>query len=182
MWIEAQSRLEEGRKALTAGDHAQAERLLQQAAIRLETLPYADPRREPELRSVDTLITEARSRRTAEEQTQAAQRNRDALDEQQRLRDMSLKIERDRIDAMLDRAQRARERRDYDEAILLTEQILKINRAEDRATSLLAKCRRERHAYLRQVTADRWDEEHRLLTEGIRSASARSTEEARRTA
>ncbi len=170
LWIEAQSRLEEGRKALTAGDHAQAERLLQQAAIRLETLPYADPRREPELRSVETLLNEARSRRTAQEQTQAAQRNRDALDEQQRLRDMSLKIERDRIDAMLARAQRARERRDYDEAILLTEQILKINRAEDRATSLLAKCRRERHAYLRQVTADRWDEEHRLLTEGIRSA------------
>ena len=53
---------------------------------------------------------------------------------------------------------------------LLCGQILKINRAEERAANLLAKCRRERHAYLRQVTADRWDEEHKLLTEQIRSA------------
>ena len=170
LWVEAQARLDEGRKALVAKDYAQAERLLQQANIRLETLPFADPRREAELRSVATLLEEARTRRTSSEQELATRRNREALDEQQRLRDMSLKIERDRIDAMLARAQRARDRRDYDEAILLTEQILKINRAEDRATSLLAKCRRERHAYLRQITADRWDEEHRLLTESIRSA------------
>ena len=170
LWVEAQTKLEDGKKALVAKDYVQAERLLQQASIRLETLPFADPRREPELRAVDKLLAEAKDRRADQERELAASRTRAALDEQQRLRDMSLKIERDRIDAMLARAQRARERRDYDEAILLTEQILKINRAEDRATSLLAKCRRERHAYLRQVTADRWDEEHRLLAENIRSA------------
>ena len=167
---EALARLDDGSKAMEAGDYADAERLLQQAAVRLETLPFADAAREPEMRRAATLLTENRARREKAEREQSSRRNQSALDEQQQLRDLSLKIERDRIDAMLKRAQRARERRDYDEAVLLCEQVLKINRAEDRAASLLAKCRRERHAYLRQVTADRWDEEHKLLTEQIRSA------------
>ncbi len=167
---EALARLDDGTKAMEAGDYAEAERLLQQAAVRLETLPFADAAREPEMRRVVTLLTENRTRREQAEREQASRRNQLALDEQQQLRDLSLKIERDRIDAMLKRAQRARERRDYDEAVLLCGQILKINRAEERAANLLAKCRRERHAYLRQVTADRWDEEHKLLTEQIRSA------------
>ena len=34
----------------------------------------------------------------------------------------------------------------------------------------LVTARRERHGYLRQITADRWDEEHKLLSEQIRSA------------
>ena len=167
---EALARLDDGSKAMEAGDYADAERLLQQAAVRLETLPFADAAREPEMRRAATLLTENRARREKAEREQSSRRNQSALEEQQQLRDLSLKIERDRIDAMLKRAQRARERRDYDEAVLLCEQVLKINRAEDRAASLLAKCRRERHAYLRQVTADRWDEEHKLLTEQIRSA------------
>jgi general secretion pathway protein D len=167
---EAISRLEDGVKAMEAGDYNEAERLFQQAAVRLETLPYADPAREPEMRRAATLLVENRARRDKQERQEGTRRNQDALDQQQQLRDLSLKIERDRIDAMLKRAERARERRDYDEAILLCEKILKLNRAEDRAGSLLAKCRRERHAYMRQVTADRWDEEHKLLNEQIRSA------------
>ena len=167
---EALARMDDGVKAMESGDYVEAERLFQQAAVRLETLPFADPAREPELRRAGTLLQENRGRRERAERDGAAKRNQDALDEQQQLRDMSLQIERDRIDAMLKRAQRARERRDYDEAILLCQQVLKINRAEDRASSLLVKCQRERHAYLRSVTADRWDEEHKLLTEQIRSA------------
>ena len=167
---EALARMDDGVKAMESGDYIEAERLFQQASVRLETLPFADPAREPELRRAGTLLQENRGRRERAERDGAAKRNQDALDQQQQLRDMSLQIERDRIDAMLKRAQRARERRDYDESILLCQQVLKINRAEDRASSLLVKCQRERHAYLRSVTADRWDEEHKLLTEQIRSA------------
>ena len=167
---EAVARLDDGSKAMELGDYTEAERLFQQASVRLETLPFADPAREPEMRRVETLLKENRVRRERQERESATKRSQTALDQKQQLRDLSLQIERDRIDAMLKRAQRARDRRDYDEAILLCDQVLKINRAEDRAASLLAKCRRERHSYLRQVTADRWDEEHKLLTEQIRTA------------
>ena len=167
---EAVARLDDGSKAMESGDYTEAERLFQQASVRLETLPFADPAREPEMRRVETLMKENRVRREKQEREAATKRSQTALDQKQQLRDLSLQIERDRIDAMLKRAQRARDRRDFDEAILLCDQVLKINRAEDRAASLLAKCRRERHSYLRQVTADRWDEEHKLLTEQIRSA------------
>ena len=71
---------------------------------------------------------------------------------------------------MLSRALKARDRRDYDECILLCEQIMNVNRADPRAHELLVAARRERHVYLRQITADKWDEEHRLLSESIRSA------------
>ncbi len=165
---EAIARLDDGAKAMEAGDYTEAERLFQQASVRLETLPFADPAREPEMRRAETLLKENRTRSAKSERESASKRSQTALDKQQQLRDLSLQIERDRIDAMLKRAQRARERRDFDETILLCDQVLKINRAEDRAASLLAKARRERHAYLRQVTADRWDEEHKLLTEQIR--------------
>ena len=167
---EAVARLDDGSKAMESGDYTEAERLFQQASVRLETLPFADPAREPEMRRVETLLKENRVRREKQERESATKRSQTALDQKQQLRDLSLQIERDRIDAMLKRAQRARDRRDFDEAILLCDQVLKINRAEDRAASLLAKSRRERHSYLRQVTADRWDEEHKLLTEQIRSA------------
>ncbi|MBA2479073.1 MAG: hypothetical protein H0V44_00290 [Planctomycetes bacterium] len=170
LWAEAQAKADEGTRFMEAGQYDEAERSFQMASIRLETLPFADDRKEPELRRVQALKNEARVRREQLEQTDAATRNQAALDRQRELRDMSLRIERDRIDAMLSRAERARQRRDYDEAILLCEQILKINRAEDRASSLLVKCRRERHVYLRQMTADRWDEEHKLLSEQIRTA------------
>ena len=38
---EALARLDDGSKAMEAGDYAEAERLFQQAAVRLETLPFA---------------------------------------------------------------------------------------------------------------------------------------------
>jgi general secretion pathway protein D len=168
--VEASAKKEEGRKAMEAGDFAEAERLFSLAETRLVSLPFAEPSREAELREVEQLMTVARERREQQELKDAASRNDKARERQQELRDTGLKIERDRIDAMLKRAQKARERRDYDDAILLCEQILKINRAEDRAHSLLIKCRRERHVYMRQITADRWDEEHKLLSESIRTA------------
>jgi type II secretory pathway component GspD/PulD (secretin) len=168
--VEAATKRDDGKQALEAGDFAEAERQFSQALTRLESLPFASPEREAEQREVEKLIAIARERRQQQELKDAAARNNQALDRQRELRDIGLQIERDRIEAMLKRAQKARERRDYDDSILLCEQILKINRAEDRAHSLLIKCRRERHVYLRQITADRWDEEHKLLSESIRSA------------
>jgi type II secretory pathway component GspD/PulD (secretin) len=168
--VEATAKKEDGKKALEAGDFAEAEYNFSLALTRLESLPFADPSREAEEREVEQLIAIARERREGQELKDAASRNDQALDRQRELRDVGLQIERDRIDAMLKRAQKARERRDYDDAILLCQQILKINRAEDRAHGLLIKCRRERHVYLRQITADRWDEEHKLLSESIRTA------------
>ena len=170
LWAEAQERLEHGRKALEGGDFHNAEQSFQLAHIRLDSLPYADERKEPEQRRVEALIAETRQRRARAELQEAAQRNQTAEERQRDLRDASLKIERDRIDAMYGRALKARDRRDYDDAILLCEQILKVNRAEERAHDLLTKCRRERHVYLRQITADRWDEEHKLMSEQIRTA------------
>jgi len=170
LWAEAQERLEAGRIALEGGDFHEAERSFQLAHIRLESMPYADERKEPEQRRVEALIAETRQRRARAELQEAAQRNQTAEERQRDLRDASIKIERDRIDAMYGRARKARDRRDYDDAILLCEQILKVNRAEDRAHDLLVRCRRERHVYLRQVTADRWDEEHKLVSEQIRTA------------
>jgi type II secretory pathway component GspD/PulD (secretin) len=168
--VEATAKKDDGKRALEAGDYAEAERNLSLALTRLESLPYADPSHEAEQREVEKLMSIARQRRQEQELKDAAARNNQALDRQKALRDIGLQIERDQIDAMLKRAQKARERRDYDDAILLCEQVLKINRAEDRAHSLLIKCRRERHVYMRQITADRWDEEHKLLSESIRSS------------
>jgi tetratricopeptide (TPR) repeat protein len=168
--VEASAKKDEGSKALEAGDYAEAERCFSLALTRLESLPYSDPSREVEERSVEKLVGIARERREEQEIKDAASRNDQARDRKQDLRDKGLKMERDRIDAMLKRAQKARERRDYDEAILLCQLILKINRAEERADGLLIKCQRERHIYTRQITADRWDEEHKLLSESIRTA------------
>ncbi len=170
LWAEAQSRIEEGRKHLAGGDFREAERSFQLAHIRLESLPYADERKEAEQRRVEGLLSETRTRKAKQELDEASARNAAAVDRQQQIREASLRLERDRITAMYNRALKARERRDYDEAILLCEQILKINRAEDQAHDLLVRSRRERHVYLRQVTADRWDEEHKLMSEQIRTA------------
>jgi type II secretory pathway component GspD/PulD (secretin) len=170
LWIEAQRHIEAGTKHMESGDYQEASRSFQLALIRLESLPFADERKEPEERRVQALIAESSERRGKQELQEATNRTQSAQDRQREKTEMSLRIERDRIDAMLSRAIKARERRDYDEAILLLEQILKINRAEERAHELLVKCRRERHVYLRQVTADRWDEEHKLLSEQIRAS------------
>jgi len=170
LWVEAEAKIEDGQRAMEAGDYNQASRDFEMASIRLDTLPFSDERKAPEMRRVDALRQLAQTRREQSDLQAASERNRAAESRQEQLRDLSLQIERDRINAMLVRAERARQRRDFDEAILLCDQVLKINRAEFRASSLLAQCRRERHIYLRQMTADRWDEEHKLLSEQIRTA------------
>lgn len=170
LWNEAQSKKEEGIAAMQAGEYNLADRSFQMALVRIESLPFADDRTAAAKRELETLGKEARDRREGKDRDEAANRNRAAQDRSRELREIGLRLERDRIDAMLRRALRARERRDYDESILICEQVLKINRAEERAADLLAKCRRERHVYIRQMTADRWDEEHKLLSESIRSA------------
>lgn len=170
MLNEASAKREEGQAAMLAGDFILADRAFQMAMVRLQSLSVQDDRSSAAVRELEALAAEARSRREAKDRADTAERNKVAQERGRELRDAGLQLERDRIDAMLRRAMRARERRDYDETILICEQVLKINRAEERAADLLAKVRRERHVYVRQMTADRWDEEHRLLSESIRSA------------
>ncbi len=170
LWNESQAKKAEGIAAMQAGDYNLADRTFQMALVRVESLPFSDDRKTSATTELNTLLAEAKTRRESADRDDAASRNRAASDRSRELRDIGLQLERDRIDAMLRRALRARERRDYDESILICEQVLKLNRADDRATELLAKCRRERHVYIRQMTADRWDEEHKLLSESIRTA------------
>ena len=47
--------------------------------------------------------------------------------------------------------------------------MLRKNRTNRIANGLIVTARRERHAYLRQITADLWEEEHQVLWEQIRS-------------
>jgi len=170
LWNEAQAKKADGVAAMQAGDFNLADRSFQMALVRIESLPFKDERLTSATNELNALIAEARTRREAHDRTDAAARNRAAADRSRELRDLGLQLERDRIDAMLRRALRARDRRDFDESILICEQVLKLNRADERASALLAKCRRERHVYIRQMTADRWDEEHKLLSESIRSS------------
>lgn len=170
LWNEAQAKKAEGVAAMQAGDFNLADRSFQMALVRIESLPFNDERRATATRELEVLLADARTRREAHDRQDAAERNRAAADRSKQLRDLGLQLERDRIDAMLRRSLRARERRDFDEAILICEQVLKLNRADSRASELLAKCRRERHVYIRQMTADRWDEEHKLLSESIRAS------------
>jgi type II secretory pathway component GspD/PulD (secretin) len=170
LWAEAQALKEEGIKAMQAGDWNAADRAFQMATIRLDSLPFASEDRSRAQREIQALAEEAQARHQARERDDATVRNRLAAQRSRELRNAGMQLERDRIDAMLRRSLRARERREYDEAILICEQVLKINRAEERAAELLTRCRRERHVYLRQMTADRWDEEHKLLSESIRTS------------
>ena len=50
-------------------------------------------------------------------------------------------------------------------AFSFANRFLKIRPNEGRASALLVTARRERHVYVRQMTADKWDEEHRLLSQ-----------------
>lgn len=170
LWNEAQTKKEAGIKAMQQGDYNLADRSFQMALVRIEGISFRDERRTASTRELETLVAEARTRRETRDTQDAASRNQVAQERQRELRDIGMRLERDRLDAMLRRALRARERRDYDEAILLCEQVLKINRADERGAELLARCRRERHVYIRQMTADRWDEEHQLMSESIRSS------------
>lgn len=168
LWIEVQRKIEEGERHLEKGEYNQAEVAFEMARVRIDSLPYHDERQSAELRRVEKLLAETKQRRAEQELLDHTTAIELANQRQRELREYELKLERDRIDAMLKRALKARERRDYDECILLCEQVLRINRAETRAHDLLVRARRERHVYLRQITADKWDEEHKLLSEHIR--------------
>jgi general secretion pathway protein D len=168
LWIEIQERVEAGIEHMTAGRYNQAYQSLNMAQIRLESLSVSDPNRAREMNRVQQLLQESEGRRLASEREQARQDLAEANARKRQLREMELKIERQRLDAMLGRAQQARLRRDYDECILYCEQVLKINPADPRAHDLLVRARRERHVYIRNLTAVTWEEQHKLLSEEIR--------------
>ena len=168
LWVEVQRAIEAGQSAMASGEYQQAHQSFTMAIVRLESLSYADERREGELRRVQALLSENTERRKVEELEVQRAENQQAQDRKAQLRQHELRLERQRIDAMLARALKSRERRDYDECILYCEQILKINRAESRAHNLLVRARRERHTYLRQITAHAWEEEHAELFQSMR--------------
>ncbi|MFW5828678.1 MAG: hypothetical protein ACOCXA_00310 [Planctomycetota bacterium] len=170
LWVEIQERIEAGMSHLAAQRYNQAHQSFSMALVRLESLSYADERRAEQMARVQQLIQESEERRKAAEQARAAADLAEASQRQQALRAREMRLEQQRIDAMLARAKMARERREYDEAILYCEQILKINPAEERAHDLLVRSRRERHVYVRQMTAVEWDEQHKRLSEEIREA------------
>ena len=170
LWVEVKRKIEIGESHLLKGEYDQAEMAFEMARTRLESLPFADERRELEMRKVEMLLTQTSQRRQEQDLNSRTEANEAAQAQQREMQRRQLQYEQDRIDAMLQRALRAREMRDYDETILLAEQILRINRAESRAEALLVRARRERHQYLRQVTADKWDEEHKLLSQHMRRA------------
>lgn len=168
LWIEIQRAIEDGQKHMAAEEYTEAHQSFTMAKVRLESLPFADTRREEEMRRVQTLLAENAERRKQQELEIQRSENQAAQERKQELRQHELRLEKKRIDSMLARALKARERRDFDECILYCEQILKINRAESRAHNLLVRARRERHVYLRQITAHAWEEEHTTLFENIR--------------
>lgn len=168
LWVEAQQQVETGMAHLAAERFNQAHQAFTMAMVRLESLSYADQRRDGEMRRVRQLIQDSEERRRIAERSRATADLETANARQRELREYELKLERRQIDAMLARAQKARERRDYDEAILYCEQILKMNAADERANDLLVRCRRERHAHVRQMMSVTWDEQHKLLSEEIR--------------
>ena len=165
--IEIEQRIEEGKTHLLREEYAQALKSFNMAKVRLVNLPIADQNREPKLRQVEALIDETQQRSHQADLSDAADANARAQTLQQEKREYNLRLERNRIDAMLARAQKARARRNYDEAILYCDQVLKLNPSEARAHDLKVRARRERHVYLRQITADLWDEEHLRLHEQI---------------
>lgn len=170
LWAEIEQHVERGNRLLEEGSFRQAEQAFDMAATRLDSLPFADPKREPKMREVESLLQITRERRAQQELQDASSASRLSAERARQLREYELRLERERIDMLLRRALQARERRDFDECILICEQILKIHPAEGRASALLVTARRERHAYLRQVTADRWDEEHRMLSRELQES------------
>ncbi|TVR44690.1 MAG: hypothetical protein EA402_06310 [Planctomycetota bacterium] len=170
LWVEIEQHLDRGRRLLEEGSYNQAEQAFDMASTRLQHLPFQDERRGPRIREVESLIQLTRERRSRQEVADAATSNRVSAERARQLREYELGLERERINMLLRRALKARERRDFDECITICEQILKIRPNEARASTLLVTARRERHVYLRQVTADRWDEEHRRFSQDIRSS------------
>lgn len=167
-WTEIQRRIKEGERHLEQGNYAQAEQQFQMAQLRLTTLPPSQALRDSELRKVESLIEANKQRRGQEEIARVTDRGQRAQEEAIARNRHEVNMEKQRIDMLLRRALRSCERKDYDQCILLCRQVLKLNGADRRAANLLAESQRERHAYLRKITADRWDEEHKLLSENIR--------------
>ena len=170
MWAEIGQRIEEGRTQLVEGAFNQAELSFNQAQLRLETLSFDHPGRAAKTREVESLLAMTQQRRKEQDLVQFNQVIRDAAAEKEEKTQIRLKLEQDQVNNLLHRAQKARERRDYDRCILLCEQVLRMNRTNSIANSLLVKARRERHAYIRQITADLWEEEHQTLWEQIRES------------
>jgi len=168
LWIEIKRHVADGQRHLGIGNFHQAEQSFQMAHIRLESLPFADELREPEMRSVERLLAITRERRQRAELEAHAEAVRGAQVEARQQALWDRRLEKQRLDMILRRALRARARRDFDQCILLCRQILSINGADQRANRLLIQAQRERHVYLRKITADKWDEEHKLLSEHIR--------------
>ena len=132
-WVEIRRNIDIGQQGISNGDFDLAESKFEVALIRLQNLPFADENRELEVRRVENLLVEVQQRRREIDQAQQASEREQAQQLQYEQQRRALQIEQDRIDAMLARALKARERRDYDECILLCEQILRSNRAESRA-------------------------------------------------
>ncbi len=165
--IEIEKRIEEGKTHLMREEFGQAIKNFNMAMVRLQNLPIASQNREPRMREVEALIAETQKRSHAADLADAAAANEQAQSREQELREYQVQLEKNRIDAMLARAQKARARRNYDEAILYCQSVLKINPSEARAHEMLVRARRERHVYLRTITADLWDEEHLRMHEKI---------------
>lgn len=168
LMVDIQRQIEIGEAHLHKGEYNQAEFAFQRARTRLEVLPYADQRKPALLRQVEQLLAQTKQERVHQELAHEQNVRDQAAQIEGRKAAIRDKIERMRIEQRLSQALKALERRDYDKCILLCEQILRENRAEPRAHELLVKARRDRHVYLRQITADKWDEEHKLLSEEIR--------------
>lgn len=165
--IEIEQRIEEGKTHLMREEYSQALKSFNMAKVRLQNLPIANNNREAKLREVEELVELTQERSYKADLDDASEANQQAQEREEELRAYNLRLERNRINAMLARAQKARARRNYDEAILYCQNVLKINPSEARAHTLLVHARRERHVYLRQITADLWDEEHLRLSEQI---------------
>ena len=125
LWVEIEQHITRSRILLEEGSYNQAEQALDMASTRLQHLPYADEKRAPKMREVESLLQIVRERRAQQELSDATESNRRSSEQAQDLRAYELRLERERIDMLLRRALKARERRDFDECILVCEQILK---------------------------------------------------------
>ncbi|NRA40085.1 MAG: von Willebrand factor type A domain-containing protein, partial [Planctomycetes bacterium] len=165
--IEIERKIENGLQHRSRKEYAQTTASLNMALVRLQNLPFDNPQREAKIKQVEALLAETGVLSKKDDVDRARTDNTLAQNRQKDLRQYNLGIESRRIEAMLGRAKTAHTRKAFDEAILYCESILKINPSEARAHDLLVKTRRERHVYLRSVTADLWDEEHLRLHENI---------------
>ncbi len=170
LWIEVERSVKEGKRHLRIGNFDQAEDAFQMAYLRLKHLPAQDKRRDARKREVEGLIQEVKRRRERYEVSRASETVKRANEAARAKQIYAENTERRRLSMILRRAMKSRERRDYDHCILLCRRILKENPAHRAARRLLLETQRQRHLYKRKITADRWEEEHKLLSEHIRRA------------